>query len=65
MACQLQSGMKFSFATVEEIIDFRNSYCHRKILTGRYLSVRIIINGRRIYPFNKWLRIYGGCTSPF
>ena len=43
MACQLQNGMKFCFAAVEEIIDFRNSYCHRKIPTGRYLSVRIII----------------------
>ena len=23
------------------------------------------INWRRIYPFNKGLRIYGGCTTPF
>ena len=26
---------------------------------------RARINGRRIYPFNKGLRIYGGCTTPF
>ena len=32
----------------------------------QYLDTHVnkSFNGRRIYPFNKGLRIYGGCTNP-
>ena len=34
-----------------------------KLFSIKREMLNLLINGRRIYPFNKGLRIYGGCTT--
>ena len=62
--CQQEmKNCKFGVNEVERKLERREIGGARK-LTPCYQNF-VELNGRKMYPFNKGLRIYGGCTTPF